>query len=481
MAYNIPRSDPNLPDIVVNDATTNTADTSIALLGRNAPNYGAIIAETQVHLLENFANSAPPANPIPGQLWYNNVAGTLFVNTGIVDGDTLAWTPVGSGGGSSTFVGLTDTPANYAGAAGQVVAVNAGGTGLEFTTITGAGEVNTASNIGAGTGTIFAQKTGVDLEFKSLVAGSGVTLTNNADSIQIDATGAGGGEVNTGANLGAGEGVFAQKNGVALEFKSLVAGTGVTITNTATELTINSTGGGGGLAAVVDDTSPQLGGVLETNGNWIEWENETVPAAENLQARFTSFGNPLFIMGPANDTPGGTNSNVVFSFQTNLDSSTPANNRQVLFGIDGNIRLTAGVTPANPADLATKEYVDNQFSTSTYFSETLYNASATSGTVLLDHPLRTAGSTIYYDQIVVEGFFPSAQLGAAYSTITLDVRQMRFGVNYAIGPAYTSDNTGSVHISVSASNFQTVTVNTLNSAQLVRVTGITFTGVSPFP
>lgn len=45
-------------------------------------------------------------------------------------------------------------------------------------------EANTASNVGAGEG-VFKQKTGVDLEFKSLVAGTGISLTPSADEITI--------------------------------------------------------------------------------------------------------------------------------------------------------------------------------------------------------------------------------------------------------------------------------------------------------
>ena len=50
----------------------------------------------------------------------------------------------------------------------------------------------------------------------------------------------------TGSNLGAGQGVFAQKSGNTLQFKSLVAGTNVTLSSDGNEITINSTGGGGG-------------------------------------------------------------------------------------------------------------------------------------------------------------------------------------------------------------------------------------------
>lgn len=53
------------------------------------------------------------------------------------------------------------------------------------------GEVNTASNLGLGS-VLFKQKVGVDLQFRSLVAGSGITLTQNADDITIAASGGSG-------------------------------------------------------------------------------------------------------------------------------------------------------------------------------------------------------------------------------------------------------------------------------------------------
>ena len=55
----------------------------------------------------------------------------------------------------------------------------------------GTGEVNTASNLGAGTG-LFAGKVGADLQFKSLVEGTGVTITSDATTVTINASGAGG-------------------------------------------------------------------------------------------------------------------------------------------------------------------------------------------------------------------------------------------------------------------------------------------------
>lgn len=57
--------------------------------------------------------------------------------------------------------------------------------------------------------------------------------------------GGGGGEANTASNLGAGQGVFASKVGVDLRFKSLVAGTNVSLSADGNTITINASGGGG--------------------------------------------------------------------------------------------------------------------------------------------------------------------------------------------------------------------------------------------
>lgn len=87
--------------------------------------------------------------------------------------------------GANTFTALTDTPANYTGEAGKYAKVNVGENALEFGTP--AGESNTASNIGAEV-EIFKQKTGVDLEFRTLKADSNkilVTKFGEGDDIDI--------------------------------------------------------------------------------------------------------------------------------------------------------------------------------------------------------------------------------------------------------------------------------------------------------
>lgn len=95
------------------------------------------------------------------------------------------------------------------------------------------GEVNTASNVGAGSGW-FRSKVLADLTFKSIIAGTNITLGVGADDITVNTTA----EANTASNVGAGAGVFRSKTGVDLAFKSLIAGTGVTITPAADDITV---------------------------------------------------------------------------------------------------------------------------------------------------------------------------------------------------------------------------------------------------
>ena len=237
-----------------------------------------------------------------------------------------------------------------AGAAGTVLTSRGINQTPTYQAIPPSGQDNTASNL-AGVG-LFAQKVGVDLEFKGLIAGNNVTLTPSATGITISAIGGGvsgiisingddtpaqliragtginvidginglhtiqidntvvtldrnqilsnktinaannnlqniletslivqagaagtvltsngvgdsptyqaiiTGEDNTGANLGAGAGVFAQKVGVTLQFKSLIAGDNITLTPSETGIIIASPDGGSGITSLNGNATP---------------------------------------------------------------------------------------------------------------------------------------------------------------------------------------------------------------------------------
>ena len=77
---------------------------------------------------------------------------------------------------------------------------------------------------------------------------SGIFKTDNPNAGIVPTGGTGGtGEANIGANVGTGTGVYKDKSGVTLNFKSLVAGTGMSITDNGDDITLASTGSGGGI------------------------------------------------------------------------------------------------------------------------------------------------------------------------------------------------------------------------------------------
>ena len=92
MPYTINFTDvTNKGSIVVEDNDINVT-TSLSLVGRNTTSYGVEFNQNFLKLLENFANSNAPTNPVEGQLWYDTTAGGEQLK--VYDGTT--W--VASGG-----------------------------------------------------------------------------------------------------------------------------------------------------------------------------------------------------------------------------------------------------------------------------------------------------------------------------------------------------------------------------------------------
>jgi len=109
MAYTIVKSDGTVLTTIA-DGQINTTSTSIGLPGRNYAGYGQTLDENMVHMLENFASTEPPPNPLRGQLWYNTNNQTLYVCP--EDGETVAnaWFALAStSSGATTFGSVTVT------------------------------------------------------------------------------------------------------------------------------------------------------------------------------------------------------------------------------------------------------------------------------------------------------------------------------------------------------------------------------------
>lgn len=182
--------------------------------GADAGDWGKILNDylSQVHAADGTLkpNVVGPAALAPNAVNVTNlqnatvVAAKLDAGTG-ADGDVLVkdaaasggfkWTtPSGSGGqaviadGSITYVKLAVTNAP---SSGTVLSYD--GTGLSWVTpqaAGGSGEANTASNVGtAGIG-VFKQKAGADLQFKSINSAtpSMLSVTENTEASSIDIT-----------------------------------------------------------------------------------------------------------------------------------------------------------------------------------------------------------------------------------------------------------------------------------------------------
>jgi hypothetical protein len=167
---------------VTGDSTLNTL-TATSITSNSAIN----VFNGHINLRDNsyFLQGRTVADTNVSLIGVDNQDRVFIGNAGydtFIDSDTIV-----DGGLTATTLNITTisggTPVGNLGidSSGNVVSGTTGGSG----------EVNTASNLGGGTG-LFAQKNGVDLEFKTLTSTGGtVTITNNSTTVNIESTGGG--------------------------------------------------------------------------------------------------------------------------------------------------------------------------------------------------------------------------------------------------------------------------------------------------
>jgi hypothetical protein len=81
MSYTITRTNGTVLGTIA-DGTYDNSHTSLTLVGRNYSNYGQIMTNTLVRLLENSSYNISPSFPLSGQLWWDSGNNYLKVYTG---------------------------------------------------------------------------------------------------------------------------------------------------------------------------------------------------------------------------------------------------------------------------------------------------------------------------------------------------------------------------------------------------------------
>jgi len=111
----------------VTDSTTNTSNTSLTLVGKNYPNYGQILQQDLINMLQNWAAIGQPTHVIPGQLWWDTsnlilkvYSGTAFKNLAAIT--SSATTPSSAVIAGDLWFDSNNAQLNvYTGAAWQLV------------------------------------------------------------------------------------------------------------------------------------------------------------------------------------------------------------------------------------------------------------------------------------------------------------------------------------------------------------------------
>jgi hypothetical protein len=166
MSYIINNSRGNIIAVVA-DGTVNTTATDLTLVGRAVTDYGTYENENYVYLLENFANSSAPLQPILGQLWYDSATDVISAYNSANAWSALASqdyvqaqkiSPVFTGtpaaptaaiGTSTTQLATTAFVINQLGGANSIVSVGniTGGNLLTSGVVSAAGSITSSTSI----------------------------------------------------------------------------------------------------------------------------------------------------------------------------------------------------------------------------------------------------------------------------------------------------------------------------------------------
>lgn len=235
--------------------------------------------------------------------------------------------------------------------------------------------LNTAVTGGTSLGgePVFKQKTGRNLEFKGLVAGSNITLTPSATGVTIASTGGGGGgSITGGTNVGStGQGVYKGVNGANLEFKKIKVGLPLNISGDTNQVHITYTGvtqaqintytGTTAPAqfqshsSIVTLTGTTLPTTYALKSNFNTYTGTTAPATYALKSNFNTFTGTTapatYALKSNFNTYTGTTAPATYALKSNFNTYT-GTTAPATYALKTNFNSFTGTTA--PATYATK-------------------------------------------------------------------------------------------------------------------------------
>jgi len=189
MAYTINKTNGSVFATIADGTVDNSS--SVSIIGRNYSGYGEFLGENFIKLLENSSNTAAPASPLQGQLWYDSGNDVLQVYDGSqwkpISGVNATGTEPASGNVTGDLWLDTDTNQLYVynGSSFTLVGPDVGDTTLagdldiNGNDITGTGDINITGTVTASGG---FTGTATDSDSLGGVAAANYLRSNAADT-----------------------------------------------------------------------------------------------------------------------------------------------------------------------------------------------------------------------------------------------------------------------------------------------------------
>jgi len=301
-------------------ATTFTMARSVATSNMLMVTVDGIVQPTSAYSVSGTTLTISPALP--------NTTNIRILHIGI------------SGAGIAAGAVTTTMISAVGGTANQVLAVNSGGSAIEFQTASGGGSGVAIQDEGSSLGTaattlnfvgsgVSATGSGASKTITISSGGSALTIQEEGSSLSTAATtmnfvGSGVTATGSGAtktitiSAGGGSALTVQEEGSSLSTAATTLNfVGSSVTATGSGATKTITIASGGLSDVVSDTTPQLGGTLDANSNTIDMGTNILTDA--------NLGQFITAHGWGNHASGGyqTTSGLNAAIDTHVNQSNP--------------------------------------------------------------------------------------------------------------------------------------------------------------